>query len=148
MSAKSGAAHVVSRLLDRAAMSWEDIKIAIRSTHVHAREYAADELRLVLSFEGTEGERVPLVISRVGDAAVVVAMIGRAEGFDTHRALAVATSLGGTLAVLGPQLCVRSLLELSRVEATLQATARTALRVRRASRLPARTDLGAFAFAL
>jgi hypothetical protein len=126
-------------------MNWKHIKTEILERHEHAIEHDPDDVRLVLAFGN--GERVPLVVQHHGSVAIVVAQIATGTASQIMTMLRAATALGIPLVMIGDSVCVRTTIANDNVELALQSTARAALRMRRVS-VPARTDLGAFAFAL
>ncbi|MFN0252940.1 MAG: hypothetical protein ACKV2T_39060 [Kofleriaceae bacterium] len=124
-------------------MSWKTIKAKILGRHEHAEEHDA-EVRLVLGFGDL---RVAIVVRQADDAAVVVAQVANGTAHQIIAMLRAATNLDIPLVVFGDTACVRTRITADNVEEALQATARAALRVRRAA-VPARADVAAFAFAL
>lgn len=133
-------------LLSPVTMSWNKIKQELLRRHQHAFELDENEVRVVLGFDG--GHRVPLAICRRDDeSAVVVAQVATGTPSQVVTMLRAATALGVPLVVLGDNICVRTAITADETESVLQATARAALRMRRAVVAPS-TDLGAFAFAL
>lgn len=143
-SARTLRSRVVHRLLNVSAMSWQTIKAEILRRHEHAMEHDDDEVRLILAFDN---RRVSLVVKSNGDAAYAIAQIATGTASQIITMLRAATTLGVPLAMFGDSVCVRASIATDNVEHTLQATARAALRMRRAT-ITAHTDVDAFAFAL
>jgi hypothetical protein len=129
-------------------MSWAEIKAQLHARYVHAIAQTPTEVRLVLGFGRSARDRIAMVVRPSGDRAIVNALVDFEKHLDLDLAARFAESWNISLVSVGDRICVRAVLDPKRVEESLQATGRTALRMRYAACLSLTTEQDTYAYVL